>query len=59
MHTNNVNPDMKNWSKLLERNSFCQSSSKIRSNILPLNVEIVDFNLTFSFRIDQKDKIHL
>lgn len=58
MHTNNVNPDMKNWSKLLERN-LCQSSSKIRSNILPLNVEIVDFNLTFSFRIDQKDKIHL
>ena len=44
MHTNNVNPDMKNWSELLERNSFCQSSSKIRYNILPLNVEIEDFN---------------
>lgn len=59
MHINNVNPDVKNLSKLLERNSFSQSSSEIRSNILPLNVEIEDFNLTFSFRIDQKDKIHL
>ena len=53
LHTNNVNPDMKNWSKLPENNHFCHFSCEARPKMLPLIIEMNDFNSSFLFQLYQ------